>query len=53
MYTKTLIIVLLGLMVLFQGCHTAEGVTKAVVEGVQEDWKDMNAADGWVKTHLW
>lgn len=49
MYSKTLIIVLFGLMVLFQGCSTVKGAA----DGFKEDWKKLNAADGWVKENLW
>jgi len=53
MYSKMLIIVFFGLMMLFGGCNTAKGVSKAAVEGIQQDWKELNAADGWVKENLW
>ena len=53
MYSKMLIIVLFGLMVLFQGCNTLKGVKDGVTEGVKKDWKELNAADGWMKENLW
>jgi len=49
MYSKMLIIVLFGLMVVFQGCSTLKGAT----DGFKEDWKKLNAADGWIKENLW
>jgi len=49
MYSKMLIIVLFGLMVFFQGCNTIKGGT----EGFKKDWKELNAADGWIKENLW
>jgi len=49
MHSKLLIIVLFGLMAIFQGCNTLKGAA----EGAKEDWKDLNKADGWIKENLW
>jgi len=49
MYSKMLIIIFFGLMVLFQGCNTVKGAT----DGFKKDWKDLNVADGWIKENLW
>lgn len=49
MYSKMLIIVFFGLIMLFQGCNTLKGAT----DGFKEDWKELNKADGWVKENLW
>jgi len=53
MYSKTLIIVLFGLMVLFQGCNTIKGAVDGGTDGFKKDWKELNAADGWIKENLW
>jgi len=49
MYSKMLIIVLFGLMVLLQGCNTLKGAR----DGFKKDWTELNAADGWLKENLW
>jgi len=49
MYLKMLIIVLFGLMVLFQGCNTLKGAKN----GFKKDWNDLNKADGWIKENMW
>ena len=49
MYSKTVIIILLGLMIFLQGCNTLKGAK----DGLKEDWKTIAGVDGWIQETFW
>jgi hypothetical protein len=49
MRSKSLLVVVLGMMLFLQGCATFKGAK----EGFKEDWKALTKADDWIQEHLW
>ena len=49
MRLKALIIVLIGAMLIMQGCATFKGAK----EGFKEDWQALGRVDDWMKENMW
>ena len=53
MRSRAFILVVLGSMLLLQGCSSLKGATKGFREGWKDDWEAIKKTDVWIKENMW
>ncbi len=53
MKSKSLILIVLGMVIFLQGCETFKGAAIGFKKDVENTWNGASKADVWIKDTLW